>query len=556
LTWENAGYWQSDEQRMSTLALATSALVLFGTALMFTAILRGRKIQSIVPLELQRRWRMMVALMLFFLAGYICLVIILVKRLPLPIELITGPVFMGGAFFVFIVINLTRGTIIRIRSTDEELQLMNESLEKRVVERTRELQLSHEFLRTVLDSLNDEVLIIDTNTYKIQDANKSFLVQYGLTLDKVIGRTCHEVTHNRMDICSPPHDLCPLLETMDTGRFAMTEHIHYYKNGRKIYAEVATSPIMDPDGSIRQVVHITRDITERKRSDEALRQSEERYKNLFDSTLDGIFQANAEGFFTLMNRAGARIFGYETPEEIIGRNALEYWRDPKDRDVYRAELKIRKSVSAYPMKARKKNGDPIELESSSRIIEGDSGNFLGIEGILRDVTERKHMEEELHSMSLRDELTGLYNRRGFMTLAAQELKMADRMKRGIFILYADLDGLKGINDTLGHEEGDMAIKETAVILKKTFRNSDIIGRIGGDEFVIIPIGTAGDNLDVITSRLQKNIDIQNENINRNYTLSLSVGIAYYDPQHPITIDELLTTADALMYAQKRNKKMS
>lgn len=542
---------------MSTLTLATSVLALLGAVLLLIAILRSRKIRSIVPPELQRRWRMMVALMLFFLAGYICLIIILVKHLALPIELITGPVFIGGACFVFIVINLTRGTIVRIRSTEEELQLMNASLEKRVVERTRDLQLSHEFLRTALDSLNDEVLIIDANTYKIQDANEPFLARYGLTLDKVIGKTCYEVTHNRTDICSPPHDLCPLLETVNTtGRFAMAEHIHYDKNGRKIYAEVSTSPIMDPDGSIRQVVHVTRDITERKQADEALRKSEERYKDLIDSTRDGIFRVNAEGFFTMMNRSGAGIFGYETPEEIIGRNALEFWRDPKDRDVYRKELTRRKSVSAYPMGARRKNGEPIELESSTRIIEDESGNFLGIEGILRDVTGRKQMEEELRSMSLRDELTGLYNRRGLITLAAQELKMADRLKRGIFILYADLDGLKVINDTLGHEEGDRAIKETAVILKETFRNSDIIARVGGDEFVIIPIGTAGDNLDAITSRLQKNIDRQNEKISRNYKLSLSVGIAYYDPENPTTIDELLTMADALMYAQKRNKMRS
>ena len=144
---------------MSALALATSVLVLFGAALMFTAILRGRKIPSIVPPELQRRWRMMVALMLFFLVGYICLFIILVKRLTLPIELITGPVFMGGAFFVFIVIDLTRGTISRIRSAEEELRLTNASLEQRVIERTRDLELSHEFLRTVLDSLNIDLLL-------------------------------------------------------------------------------------------------------------------------------------------------------------------------------------------------------------------------------------------------------------------------------------------------------------------------------------------------------------------------------------------------------------
>jgi diguanylate cyclase (GGDEF)-like protein/PAS domain S-box-containing protein len=541
---------------MSALALTNTLLILFGAALMFIAILRGRKIQGFVPPDLKRGWRIIFALMLFFLAGYISLVITLVKRLTLPMEMLTGPLFTGGAFFVYLVINLTRETIFRIHSTEEELRLTNESLEQRVIDRTRDLQLSHEFLRTTLDSLNDEVLIIDTDTYQIRDANESFLTQHGLPRDKVIGRTCYDVTHNRADVCTPPHDQCPLLETVDTGRFAMTEHIHHDRNGRKIYAEVSISPIIDLSGRIRQVVHVTRDITERKQADEALRKSEERYKNLFDSTLDGIFQVNAEGFFMMMNRSGARIFGYETPEEIIGRNALEYWRDPKDRQVYREELARRKTVSTYPMKARRKTGEPIELESSSRIIEDESGNFLGIEGILRDVTERRRMEDELRSVSLRDELTGLYNRRGFITLAAQELKMADRLKRGIYVLYADLDGLKAINDTLGHKEGDAILKETAVILAETFRNSDIIGRIGGDEFVIIPIGTAGDNLDIIISRLQRNIEIRNEKIDIKYKLSLSVGTAYYDPEHPVTIDELLTEADALMYSQKRNRRRS
>jgi PAS domain S-box-containing protein len=130
-------------------------------------------------------------------------------------------------------------------------------------------------------------------------------------------------------------------------------------------------------------------------AEEATRKSEKRYQDLFDSTLDGIFQVNAEGVFILMNPAGARVFGHESPEEIIGRNAQEYWRDPKDRDAYKAELKIQKKLSAYPMRAKKKSGEPIELESSARTMEDEKGNFLGIEGILRDVTVRKQAEEAL-----------------------------------------------------------------------------------------------------------------------------------------------------------------
>jgi len=122
---------------------------------------------------------------------------------------------------------------------------------------------------------------------------------------------------------------------------------------------------------------------------EAIRSSEERYRNIFNSTLDGVYEVNTVGVFTHMNPAGARIFGYSSPEEIIGRKALEYWRDPRDREAFQAELKLKKTVSAYYMAARKKDGALLELETSSRIIEDREGNFLGITGILRDVTERR-----------------------------------------------------------------------------------------------------------------------------------------------------------------------
>jgi diguanylate cyclase (GGDEF)-like protein/PAS domain S-box-containing protein len=411
------------------------------------------------------------------------------------------------------------------------------------------LRRSEQFLTKVFDSIHDPFIILDRD-YRIVRGNEAYAGLRNVPLIDLLDEKCHKVFHGKDRVC----DDCIVEKTFRSSDPCAMDKLVRTKNGTEVWVDIYTYPIIGEDGKVSHVIEYLRDITDRKRSDKALRESEERYKRFVELSLDGIFKVNTDGDFIQMNSAGARIFGYETPGEIIGKNALEYWRDPKDRDAYREELKIRKSVSSYPMRARKKNGDPVELEASSRIIEDENGNFQGIEGILRDVTERKRMEEDLRSLSLKDDLTGLYNRRGFIALAAQELKMADRLKKGIFILYADLDGLKTINDTLGHKEGDRAIKETAIILKETFRNSDIIGRIGGDEFVIIPIGTAGDNLEVITSRLQKNIVIQNETIDRTYKLSLSVGIAYYDPENPLSIDELLTLADAGMYEQKRNKR--
>jgi diguanylate cyclase (GGDEF)-like protein len=168
--------------------------------------------------------------------------------------------------------------------------------------------------------------------------------------------------------------------------------------------------------------------------------------------------------------------------------------------------------------------------------------------------EHAKMHERLYDISLHDELTGLYNRRGFFTLAEHLLKTAKRQQKGLFMLYCDLDGLKRINDALGHQKGDWALIDTSNILKETFRGSDIIARIGGDEFVVMPIETTGDNLEIVINRLQKAVEIDNAKSKREYKLSISTGTAYFDPLSPCTIDELLSQADRGMYEQKRTKQ--
>jgi diguanylate cyclase (GGDEF)-like protein len=164
-----------------------------------------------------------------------------------------------------------------------------------------------------------------------------------------------------------------------------------------------------------------------------------------------------------------------------------------------------------------------------------------------------------HTLSITDELTGLYNRRGFFSLANNYLMLAKRAKKGLMLLYADLDNFKEINDTFGHDEGDRVIKETAAILKSTYRTSDIIARIGGDEFVVFPVGTDKDHADIIANRLQENIGNFNARNNNRYKLGISIGIATYDPnsvQSSVqSIDELLTEADNLMYRYKNSKKV-
>jgi diguanylate cyclase (GGDEF)-like protein len=162
-------------------------------------------------------------------------------------------------------------------------------------------------------------------------------------------------------------------------------------------------------------------------------------------------------------------------------------------------------------------------------------------------------EEVLLALSLTDELTGLYNRRRFFVLTEQCLKVAGRTKKRPLLLYIDMDDLKRINDHCGHKEGDQALIGLADILKKTFRESDIIARIGGDEFAVL-LESTDESDEMPITRLYENIRDYNAKVSQDYKLSISVGAAQFDPEYPISIDKLLSKADALMYAQKRRAK--
>jgi len=135
-------------------------------------------------------------------------------------------------------------------------------------------------------------------------------------------------------------------------------------------------------------------------------------------------------------------------------------------------------------------------------------------------------------------------------MARQQLESMERLKKKMLLFYIDLDNLKSINDILGHKEGDRAISEAAAVLKEAFRKSDIIGRIGGDEFVVLAMNTSDEICNILTNRLQKILSTKKI---ENFTLSLSKGIAHYDPENPLTFDELLMQADRLMYEEKNKK---
>lgn len=267
---------------------------------------------------------------------------------------------------------------------------------------------------------------------------------------------------------------------------------------------------------------------------EALKNSEAQLRNIIENNADGMLVLDSAGMVLFLNPA---------IEELMGRKAAE----------------LRGEAFGYPLVAggkveieiRDQAGDIRYVEMQVRGIqwEGQDAYLASF----RDFTERKRMEEELLNLSLVDELTGLHNRRGLTTLAEQYMKIVRRQQTEFALLFADMDGLKAINDTYGHECGSQALIEIADILRDTLRESDIVARVGGDEFVVLALDAKRDEAGTLINRLQEGLDAQNERQDRPYTLSLSFGVVYYEPEHPSSLDELIARADILMYEQKKNK---
>ena len=203
-----------------------------------------------------------------------------------------------------------------------------------------------------------------------------------------------------------------------------------------------------------------------------------------------------------------------------------------------------------------------ELASLLRDVRAGSDTALldGAEsGVIRDLlrralqcaTKQYRVQMELSNLALKDELTGLYNRRGFLALADRQLKLARRSARSLLLFFIDLDGLKEINDVFGHTEGDAALRWTAKALHATFRDSDVVARFGGDEFAALAIEASGQSEASIRERLTEYLSSVGRK-DAHHRFSLSLGTARFDPWNPVSIRELIAEADRAMYEQKRH----
>lgn len=288
----------------------------------------------------------------------------------------------------------------------------------------------------------------------------------------------------------------------------------------------------------------------------ALRESEQRFRTAFEMAPIGMALVATDGRWIRVNRALTEIVGYSR-EELLSRTFQEITHpDDLASDLTSLRRLLSGELDAETTEKRyvHRDGHPVWIQRNTALIRDEHGEPLYFITQVQDITERKLEEERLRTLSFLDELTGLYNRRAFLAMAAERLKLAKREDGQLLLLYADLDDMKEINDTRGHAEGDQALRATADVLRHTFRESDLIARVGGDEFAVLAglsESDAGPLLDRFRARLRA---ARTAGAQLGSPISISVGTARFDPAEPCTIQELIGRADSLMYRDKTTRQ--
>jgi diguanylate cyclase (GGDEF)-like protein len=327
-------------------------------------------------------------------------------------------------------------------------------------------------------------------------------------------------------------------------------------------------------------VGINRELSRRKQTEQAIAEQRSLLQSILDTCNDAIVVADSTGKLILRNPAALRMH-----TDLVDRVGEEV---PRKLGFYRSDETTLFPYQDLPL-YRALKGDHVDnvevclhpacepevrwLLASSRPLISET-KMLGAVVFYRDITERKELEnklasytEELKSSNLElqkaqialeqlasaDELTGLQNRRGFLALAAQSIRLAHRAQKPFALIFVDLDGLKKINDTLGHGDGDLAITDAAHVLSDSIRHCDVLGRLGGDEFAILMSDADAESARIVKKRLADKVDKLNAEGHRPYTLSLSVGMLVCNSDEKAPLETLLSKVDALMYEEKKKK---
>src|SRR5690242_9315230 len=395
-------------------------------------------------------------------------------------------------------------------------------------------------LQGIVDVSRDAIIGVTTEGV-IMSWNRGARGIYGFTATGAAGSPISMLFDHRRG-----QEATLLFEKVAKGENVTQYELVHLKKGRTpIDVSLTICPIMDGKTMTGASV-VARDITERKRAAGSLAQQAAAMK----ASMDGMAIIDHSGACIYLNDAYAKIFGYGDPARLIGASWEMFYFEE---ELNRMKEQIMPAVwrdGSWRGEALglKLSGGTFPLEISISSVDGG-----GLVQVVRDITERKKLEETLRNSSLKDDLTGLFNRRGLLKQAAPYFDFARRQKETLLLLFIDLDGMKRINDEFGHNEGDVALVKTAEILNRSFRSSDIIARLGGDEFTVLVTDRSANKDDAI-KRLNENLKAYNKSEKRGFKLAFSIGVAQLEPERMTCFEELLEQADQAMYEQKRMKR--
>ncbi len=455
------------------------------------------------------------------------------RAATLDLQLVLGAGLLGGVLLALAVIATARRDAQQARLAAEQLAHQTQLLE------------------SVLANIGDAVLVVDdARKVVLMNPAHARIVPYrpGATLAT---EWSEQVQTYLPDGKTPfPPELGPLTRALRGDPSDDVEMLIRVPNGEVRSYTVTTRPIAS-DGNTIAAVAVFRDTTEMKRAAKDLLENEQRYRILSEASFEGV-AITREGRIQDSNANFARWLGYE-PSELVGMPAITLF-PAEERDRVRA-LSVTNDVS-YESRMMRRDGTvfPVEVHGRMASFRNETVRIA----VVRDVTEKKEREaqllektERLRGLSLRDELTGLHNRRGFVEAAEQKLKTAARNLEPCAIFFADMNGMKVINDQLGHEAGDQAIRAAAEVLKSAFRPVDVVARLGGDEFAILAGNCDESGVSAAYLRIENAVSALNSVSVSRFRLSISAGATVRGPHDPRDLASLIQAADANMYEAKR-----
>ncbi|HXH38835.1 MAG TPA: PAS domain S-box protein, partial [Thermoanaerobaculia bacterium] len=323
------------------------------------------------------------------------------------------------------------------------------------------------------------------------------------------------------------------------------------KDGTIIWLEIGGAPVIDAAGNVVGSIGVHNEVTERRMAEEALRESEARYRLMAENSTDMISRTSNRGILLYASDASRRLLGYE-PAELVGRSFFDFVFDADREEVrHLASLINESGPTTFAYRVEKKDGSLVWFETTSRSVRDlVTGKLREIVGVSRDVTERKKVEEQIEYQAYHDALTGLPNRRLFRDRLTVALAHARRMKHPLAVMFLDLDRFKVVNDTLGHSTGDELLKAVGMRLQTSLREEDSIARMGGDEFTILLADLKNpDDAAKIAQKVLDTVALPLLIDGTELFVTTSIGIALF-PSDGDTAEALLANSDHAMYRAK------